>query len=344
MPEEAIQVKINDYITEKFINESSQFATAHWLSFKDFLEDAGLATDADKIRQFRRTLAGEPRVWFSENEALFTTVKELEKLFKSAYGKTITRQEYLKRFRELSIKSGEELSKYRNRVRSVASKAKITDAEQIMFQFVDGLPAHIRPALRAKRDTTLEECMLTAQALLSEQPSTGSAQLFAHTPSPSDQLCGKMDSLHFSHQGSSQPHTHSSSQSHMRPSRSHQNFSSSRNSDSRPHSQNSPSSQRHRHRSSSRSDRSTSRSDRSHRSSSRSDRSQRLDRSSSRGRSHYSRNRSNSRDRSVSFNQNDRSNSPVICRYCNIPGHKWASCYKLEKAIMAGQIPPPQFF
>lgn len=353
-----------------FSNQPHEKASAHWLAFEDYCDELKVQA-ADQVKKFRLTLSGEPRVWFKENQRSFSTednaenVNILERLFKSTYGKAMSRSDYLKQIVSIAIKPDEDLGAYRNRVQSTAAKARITDQEQIMIHFIEGLPAHVRIALKAKRDANLEECMLTARALMSETKAPTS-QLFSAQHSSVDQhrdIVDQMQSLLLSfnhskssdhssdHRQSRRPFKHSphSQSSHYSHSRNNQNY----------HPQSSRPSQFSRQRSHSRSD-----SNNRGRSPSIDSRyGQRFDRSNSRGRSsrpqrQFSRERSSDRyatdkrrdlssdkrsdrrdrstERSVSFQR--RSNSPITCRFCNIAGHKWSECFKLEKAIANGKI------
>lgn len=351
----ATQQQPPSHYIPNFSNLPHESASAHWLAFEDYVEETKVE-EAHVVGKFRLTLSGEPRIWYSENKETFENKGTLEKLFKSTYGKAMTRSDYLKQFVSLSIKPNEDLGSYKNRVKSTAAKAKIKDNEQIMLQFIEGLPSHVRIALKAKRDTTLEDCLLTAKALMSEtKPVT--PQVFAaqasSTPHQSD-LVDQMQSLLLSFQSRSPPSHHSHS---------HQSNSHHRRSPHPNHRDQRPS--RHSNYYQNDRQRSLSRSSSAHRGRSPGDRSyptQRFDRSNSRGRSsnqqrHFSRERSSDRfsaqrrdmsadrrserrdrsnDRSVSF-QNRRSGSPITCRYCSTPGHKWSECYKLEKALASGK-------
>ena len=157
------------YFPGRFESRVGQKASVHWLLFTDYYKFHQIS-DANAIKEFMFTLGDEPRIWYDDNVALFTDLKALERSFKSAFGRAATREEHLSAFSALTYTSGEPLNSYRNRVRSTAARAKITDQEHIRLQFINGFPSHIRSALRAKRDTSLDDCMLTAQALLSETP------------------------------------------------------------------------------------------------------------------------------------------------------------------------------
>ena len=141
------------------------------------------------------TLGDEPRIWYDDNVALFTDLKALERSFKSAFGRAATREEHLSAFSALTYTSGEPLNSYRNRVRSTAARAKITDQEHIRLQFINGFPSHIRSALRAKRDNSLDDCMLTAQALLSENPEIPTPAMPIAPAAQADALASRMEAL-----------------------------------------------------------------------------------------------------------------------------------------------------
>jgi hypothetical protein len=74
-----------------------------------------------------------------------------------------------------------------------ASKAGIVDEEFITTQFVTGLPASIRSLVRARRDQTLDEASLTAQAACVDgTPLQSNATLLTATCTPSSDV----DSFH----------------------------------------------------------------------------------------------------------------------------------------------------
>ena len=144
----ATYASVNDFFTEKFGNLPNQHAIAHFMSYKSLVEYMEM-TPADAIKFFPVSLKGEPLVWFNTHKAALSTLAIIEKEFKSMYTTTVSREEYLKRFKAIALETSEDLTKYRNRVTNLAAKSQIVDQELIKFHFIDGLPSHIRPALRA---------------------------------------------------------------------------------------------------------------------------------------------------------------------------------------------------
>lgn len=361
--------KATKYFPGRFEGKNGQKATVHWLLFKDYYKFHEI-TDQNAVKEFMYTLGDEPRIWYNDNTELFTDIDALEKNFKSTFGRATTREEHLSAFSALSYTSGEPLNSYRNRVRSTAARARITDQEHIRLQFINGFPSHIRSALRAKRDASLDDCMLTAQALLSEAPDIPSPAMPIVPASQTNALASQMEALLLS-------------------------FSTDRNRQSRPPSRNyherkdwktshreaaSPGPYRRGSVSRDRyqSDRSQSRDRRSNRDQ-RGDRRSRYDSSrdrrdrydssrdrrgrfdSSRDRrnrydgSRERRYRDNSRDeerqanrrshddnqgpKSVSFQRNrSKSPGPQSCMFCHKTGHDMGSCFKLQRAIKEGHI------
>ena len=192
------------YFPGRFEGKPHQKALVHWLQFKDYTQFHNI-TDANAIKEFIFTLGDEARIWYEENAEAFTDITVLERKFKSTYGRATTREEHLNAFAELTYTPGEPLNAYRNRVRSTAARAKITDQEHVRLQFINGFPSHIRSALRAKRDNTLDDCMLTAQALMSEAP-LPSAPAMAIMPNDKNQeLVNQLEALFFSTNQDRQP-------------------------------------------------------------------------------------------------------------------------------------------
>jgi hypothetical protein len=342
---------INETFSDsRFSNKQGEYAVAHWIAYNDLCTIAEIS-DNDKVNLFKITLLGEPRIWFNDNKDSFTDIATLERAFKNTYGKIVSREEYLKQFRNASMKEGEDISQFRNRVRTLAAKAKITDPELVLFTFIDGMPAHIRPALRAIKDKSIDECMLTARALLSEQPASSVSQIFAATQqnptaNVSNDLADRMENLLLTYQKS-----HHHDHDHPRKSN-HDSYADHRQSRSRY-------SDRHTTRRSSRSysrgrsyhrhgDSSFSRQNsRSHSRGRVSDKSPSYNhydhqrRSPSQSRDRRSRSRDTTVDRKVSF---QRSQSPIICDVCKTPGHPWRQCRKLQKAIASNNFKIEQNF
>jgi len=195
MANQAACCKANKYFPGRFEGKPGQKATVHWLLFKDYYKFQEI-TDENAVKEFMYTLGDEPRIWYNDNVGLFTDIGILEKSFKSTFGRATTREEHLSAFSALSYTSGEPLNSYRNRVRSTAARARINDQEHIQLQFINGFPSHIRSALRAKRDSTLDDCMLTAQALLSEAPDISApAMSIIPAADQSNKLVSQMESL-----------------------------------------------------------------------------------------------------------------------------------------------------
>ena len=108
------------------ITQPNQKATVHWLLFRDYTTAQNI-NDENAIKEFMFTLGDDPRIWYDDNQALFTDLAALEKHFKSTFGRATTREEHLNAFAELAYVQGEALNSYRNRVRSTAARARITD-------------------------------------------------------------------------------------------------------------------------------------------------------------------------------------------------------------------------
>lgn len=320
MPVQPVNQRVDAFISHKFDADKVSDVYSHWLAFTDYLEECGIANE-DQVKKFRLTLVGVPRQWYEENKESFTSLDVLHNAFSARFGKLIPRTEYLTQFMSISLKQHEDLSAYLNRVSMLASQAKITDKELIMLRFIDGLPAHVRGAVKAKRDSDLQGCMLTAQALLAEiKPSVIPTVMPMQAHSSIDkEMLNKMLLMQIgetndkvanreqqnSRAYSSRPRERSGNMPHRRDER-----SASR----------SQSRGRYRGESSGR----------------------RPDRSLSRER-HYP-NRGDSRDRSrfsraksprpaVSF-ENDKK----VCTFCAKPGHLWRDCFRM-KAVMDSEQP-----
>jgi len=361
--------KANKYFPGRFEGKPGQKATVHWLLFKDYYKFHEI-TDANAVKEFMFTLGDEPRIWYEDNVELFTDLNTLEKSFKSTFGRATTREEHLGAFSSLTYTSGEPLNSYRNRVRSTAARARINDQEHIRLQFINGFPSHIRSALRAKRDSSLDDCMLTAQALLSEAPDIPTPAMPIVPANQTNALASQMEALLLSfgpertrqsrppsrnfqerndwktsHREAESPGPYrrgSVSRDRYQPDRS-QSRDRRPNRDQRGERRGRYDSSRDRR------DRYDSSRDRRGRYDSSRDRKDRYDGSRDR------RYRENSRDgqrqsnwrgqdnnqapKSVSFQRNrSKSPAPQTCMFCHKTGHEMGSCFKLQRAIKEGHI------
>ena len=343
------------YFPGRFEGKPGQKASVHWLLFKDYYKFHQI-TDANAIKEFMFTLADEPRIWYEDNTASFTDLKTLEKAFKSAFGRAATREEHLGAFSNLTYTSGEPLNSYRNRVRATAARAKITDQEHIRLQFINGFPSHIRSALRAKRDESLDDCMLTAQALLSENPEMPTPALPVVSAAQTNTLASQMEALllTFSPDRNTQPRQQSrnnrtsaspgptrrqsGSRDRYRPDRSQsrdRRFNNRQRGDRRSRYDSSRD----------RRDRYDSSRERTRRfNSSSRDRRNRYDESRERRQRDGSRDQQRAQEdkqgpKSVSFKgPRSKSPGPPTCEFCHKTGHEMGNCFKLQKAVRDGVI------
>jgi len=85
--------KASKYFPGRFEAKNGQKATVHWLLFKDYVAYQEI-TDENAIKEFIFTLGDEPRIWYDNNVALFTSLNALEKNFKTTFGRATTREEH----------------------------------------------------------------------------------------------------------------------------------------------------------------------------------------------------------------------------------------------------------
>ena len=78
-----------------------------------------------------------PRWWYELNKVKFTTLKDLEDASKARYCKQTPRSEHVRKFRTLTLMQGESLTAFRNRLDVAAGKARVTEEEDMVFQFID---------------------------------------------------------------------------------------------------------------------------------------------------------------------------------------------------------------
>ena len=72
----------------------------------------------------------------------------------------------------MTLNQGESLAAFRNRLDVAAGKAGVTEQEDMVYQFIEGMPIHIRTHLRAQAPKTIQTCMQTAQAYLLDDNTT----------------------------------------------------------------------------------------------------------------------------------------------------------------------------
>ncbi|MEY3028235.1 MAG: hypothetical protein RIQ77_318 [Pseudomonadota bacterium] len=326
------------YVPTKFAGKGDISATAHWLSFLDYLDFEGIQQNenyvAEVTKRFKTTLTGQARQWFEESGKNALSLDDLQNRFKARFGVATSRMDSYMAFHGIKMRPNEALSDYRHRIEAAASKAKITDNEVILHVFCAGFPDPYRTTIMSRRDNSLEEAFKTAQIVMSPSqqanqpnPVMLSCQVESPTPPAQPQLekslapiCDKLEDLVLSFDKLSL-----------------KDRITDRQSDSRK--------------------RSTSRSRREHPNRSRSRERFRSRTPSYRGRSNdrnYDRNRSFSRERSLSRNGRNfnrassksprRYKSPAppdrkitfaddVCTFCNKRGHLWRQCYKVAKLV-----------
>lgn len=155
----------------KFNAEPTESASQHWLAFEDYVAEHEL-DEATTIKRFRLTLGKDARWWYEANKAQFQTVVALRSAFKERYSKQTPRSEHVRAFRAISLRPGEKLAAFRNRLDIAAGKANVKDEEDILIQFIEAMPAHMRPHLRAQGHKTLQAAMGMAQAYLTDDSHT----------------------------------------------------------------------------------------------------------------------------------------------------------------------------
>ena len=306
----------NSMKTPIFDGVGRNSAKIHWLLFEDYLTETEV-DDALKIAKFRITLSGDPREWYEDNKASFTSIAILKTLFLNEYSPEESRAEYLRQLQTIKMGDKENLLDYKKRVFRTAVKAKLKDdADLITTQFVAGLPDSIRNHVRSRRDESLDDAYKTAQAVMVEKPTvvTPDSLLVAQrdrkydllsTGSDIDALADRVHKLMYVGDRGRQ-----TSNSRSRPYDGGRYRSQSRSA-SRSHS-------RGRHDRRGRDQ--TPRRGR--------DQTPRRDRNTSKG----------SKDRRVSFRGKSRSPSPGPCYYCGQHGHLADSCHLLKKHLREGRV------
>jgi len=170
MPDQQQVVINNSMRPPKFDGVHDKDANIHWLLFTDYIAEANIA-EAQRVNKFRITLTGEPRQWFEDNKASFTTFDQLEQLFKAEYGPQVSRAGYIKQLQNITMLPNETVIDFKKRVFRTACKASLQDdGEMVITAFVGGLPQNIRDHVRSKRDANLDEALKTAQALMLDVP------------------------------------------------------------------------------------------------------------------------------------------------------------------------------
>lgn len=321
-PPAAVQVSISNPRVPIFSGKDTENCDLHWLLFQDYVTENNIAND-QQVAKFRITLNSEAREWYELHKAELVNAATLERLFKAAFAQQISRSQLLKQFNTMSLNPGETIPAYSKRLKTLATKAKINDTEMLVSQFVEGLPESIRPMVKARRDETLEDATLTAQAVHSDAPpiptgATAFSMKKTDDAELSELITQQMKALFVANRPYQRSDSRDRGRDHGRDrgrDRGRPNYQSSRY----------PNNNR----------RSVSRDS---------------SRSQSRGRDRYERRptprRQSSGERRVSFNDRaaskSRSPSPISCYFCK-KGHRYSECSQLRRALRDGKIHTQNF-
>jgi hypothetical protein len=213
-----------------FYGKETEDCNVHWLKFIDYVEEVQLPEDRI-VSKFRITLHGDARQWYEVHKADFTDANVLEQRFKEAYRTEISRSELLKQFHRIKLGPSETLVSFKNRLKHLALKAEIRDEEMIRSQFIEGLPDNLKIHVTGRRDTSLEDVLKTAQAVMAVTTPAATAQTIYVAQSDSckpsntyeayaghteaDMLASQMSHFHVSRPSGRSP-AHSPSRSRQR--------------------------------------------------------------------------------------------------------------------------------
>lgn len=307
MAQDPVQVTISNNRPPIFHGKDNENCDVHWLLFEDYYTENNIPA-AQRVRKFRITLKDDARDWYQKNEALFPDLDALKTQFTTAFGRHVSRAELLKQFHSLTLNAGETLPSYGKRVKDLARQAQLTDEELIINQFVEGLPASIKGMVRARRDTTLHDALLTAQAVHMEAPSAAGATAFAMQPSAqsiAEALASQMQTLYLANNASARSRSRERGRSQDK-NRFYDSYDRKRSTSGN------------------------------------------SSRSPSWGRNQYQRKPTprrhspNDTRRKVSFGTKSRSQSPVSCYFCK-GAHRYADCRELRKALQNGSFQNQNF-